>query len=486
SGKARIIDHRPKAVAGTRGPLPRGIRPPPPQLPTPPREALPPPPPPGRSLGGGAARNRTPQQGPPPPPSPPTALPGRPRQPALPRARGAPPPPPGASARPRPAAPPAARGRAFAVLPGPRHTPTQPEAAPPPTAPPQAGGGAGLATPPSSGIRPLPRGIHPPPPLAGGGLGWGQPHTATQPVPRQDARPIVLGVALPLLADAPCSPPSHMSAPEPRSPGWRRRRRWRAWAWSSPRRVRRRAGVRQRRGPGRGGGWRRHWAQPPVAGNNARMQTADVMRAMVLHQPGRPLVHEERPLPQPGPGEVRLRVLACAVCRTNLHVVDGELPHPALPVVPGHEIVGEVEAVGPGVAAPAIGDRVGVGWLGHTCGHCDCCAAGRENLCDAPGFTGYTRDGGFATHAIAEAGFCLPLPAHADPLHTAPLLCAGLIGWRALKAAGDGRTLGLYGFGAAAHLIAQVAIRQGRRVHAFTRPGDTQAQDFARSLGATW
>src|SRR5690606_20503466 len=184
--------------------------------------------------------------------------------------------------------------------------------------------------------------------------------------------------------------------------------------------------------------------------------------------------------------EVRLRVLACAVCRTDLHVVDGELPHPALPRVPGHEIVGVVEATGPGVDAPALGRKVGVGWLGHACGHCDYCAADRENLCDAPGFTGYTRDGGFATHAIADAAFCLPLPAEADPVHTAPLLCAGLIGWRALKAAGPGRDLGLYGFGAAAHLIAQVAIRQGRRVHAFTRPGDTQAQDFARSLGATW
>jgi len=210
------------------------------------------------------------------------------------------------------------------------------------------------------------------------------------------------------------------------------------------------------------------------------------MHAMVLHRPGQPLVRETRPLPAPGPGQVRLRVLACAVCRTDLHVVDGELPHPALPRVPGHEIVGVVEATGPGVDAPALGRKVGVGWLGHTCGHCDYCAAGRENLCDAPGFTGYTRDGGFATHAIAEAGFCLPLPAHADPLHTAPLLCAGLIGWRALKAAGDGRTLGLYGFGAAAHLIAQVAIRQGRRVYAFTRPGDGVAQAFARTLGATW
>ncbi len=209
------------------------------------------------------------------------------------------------------------------------------------------------------------------------------------------------------------------------------------------------------------------------------------MHAMVLHRPGQPLVRETRPLPAPGPGQVRLRVLACAVCRTDLHVVDGELPHPALPLVPGHEIVGEVDATGPGVHGLHPGQRVGVGWLGQTCGHCDYCAADRENLCDAPGFTGYTRDGGFATHAIADAAFCLPLPAEADPVHTAPLMCAGLIGWRALKAAGPGRDLGLYGFGAAAHLIAQVAIRQGRRVHAFTRPGDTRAQDFARALGAT-
>src|SRR5690606_105467 len=208
--------------------------------------------------------------------------------------------------------------------------------------------------------------------------------------------------------------------------------------------------------------WRRHGAAP--CAGEARMPPEGMMHAMVLHRPGQPLVRETRPLPAPGPGQVRLRVLACAVCRTDLHVVDGELPHPTLPVVPGHELVGEVE----------------------TCGHCAYCAADRENLCDAPGFTGYTRDGGFATHAIADAAFCLPLPAEADPVHTAPLMCAGLIGWRALKAAGPGRDLGLYGFGAAAHLIAQVAIRQGRRVHAFTRPGDTQAQDFARSLGATW
>jgi len=210
------------------------------------------------------------------------------------------------------------------------------------------------------------------------------------------------------------------------------------------------------------------------------------MQALVLHQKGKPLALEQRPVPQPGPGQVLLRVLACAVCRTDLHVVDGDLPDPNLPLVPGHEIVGVVQALGPDVSEPAIGQRVGVGWLGHTCGHCRYCLHDRENLCDEPGFTGYTRDGGFATHVLADASFCLPLSASSDPVHTAPLLCAGLIGWRALKAAGPGRNLGLYGFGAAAHLIAQVAIRQGRQVYAFTRPGDGQAQEFARELGASW
>jgi propanol-preferring alcohol dehydrogenase len=212
------------------------------------------------------------------------------------------------------------------------------------------------------------------------------------------------------------------------------------------------------------------------------------MRAMVLHQPGQPLELEERPDPVPGPGELRLRVLACAVCRTDLHVVDGELPHPRLPVVPGHEIVGLVDALGPEVEGWHIGQRVGVPWLGHACGHCRYCGEGRENLCDAPLFTGYTRDGGFATHVVADAAFCLPLSASdQDAVHTAPLLCAGLIGWRALQAAGDeARDLGLYGFGAAAHLIAQVAQHQGRRVYAFTRPGDQAAQRFARTLGAVW
>jgi propanol-preferring alcohol dehydrogenase len=212
------------------------------------------------------------------------------------------------------------------------------------------------------------------------------------------------------------------------------------------------------------------------------------MRAMVLHQPGQPLQLEERADPVPGPGELRVHVLACAVCRTDLHVVDGELPHPRLPLVPGHEIVGVVDALGPGVEGWRIGQRVGVPWLGHTCGHCRYCDEGRENLCDAPAFTGYTRDGGFATHVVAEAAFCLPLSAsEQDAVHTAPLLCAGLIGWRALQAAGsEARDVGLYGFGAAAHLIAQVARHQGRRVYAFTRPGDTAAQRFARSLGAVW
>lgn len=211
------------------------------------------------------------------------------------------------------------------------------------------------------------------------------------------------------------------------------------------------------------------------------------MRAMVLQSPGQPLRLEDRPDPQPSTGEIRLRVRACAVCRTDLHVVDGELPVPRLPIVPGHEIVGVVDRVGPGVHNLQTGQRVGVPWLAHTCGHCPYCLAGRENLCDEPLFTGHGRDGGFATHVIAEASFCLPLDLQLDPVHAAPLMCAGLIGWRSLRSAGDGaKDLGLYGFGAAAHLIAQVATRQGRRVYAFTRPGDTAGQAFARSLGAVW
>jgi len=211
------------------------------------------------------------------------------------------------------------------------------------------------------------------------------------------------------------------------------------------------------------------------------------MRAMVLHEPGQALRLEERPDPEPGPGEVRLRVEACAVCRTDLHVVDGELPLPQLPIVPGHEIVGIVDRLGPGVDTLHAGQRIGVPWLAHTCGNCTHCRLGRENLCDEPLFTGHGRDGGFATHVVADAAFCLPLDLPQDPVHMAPLLCAGLIGWRSLRMAGDdAMNLGLYGFGAAAHLIAQVARHEGRRVYAFTRPGDEVAQAFARSLGAVW
>ncbi len=209
------------------------------------------------------------------------------------------------------------------------------------------------------------------------------------------------------------------------------------------------------------------------------------MRAMILHAPGAPLVMEERPAPEPGPGRLRLRVEACGVCRTDLHVVDGELPDPKLPLAPGHEIVGVVEAIGAGVRGFRIGARVGVPWLGGTCGRCAYCGAGRENLCDDPVFTGYTRDGGYATHAIADAAYCFPMP-DGDPAALAPLLCAGLIGWRALKMAGEARALGVYGFGAAAHIVAQVARAQGRRVFAFVRRGDAQARDFALSLGAVW
>ncbi len=212
------------------------------------------------------------------------------------------------------------------------------------------------------------------------------------------------------------------------------------------------------------------------------------LRAMVLTHIGQPLVLQESALPVPGPGEVRLRVRACGVCRTDLHVVDGELPDVQPPLVPGHEIVGDVDALGDGVAGtgPAIGDRVGVPWLGSTCGRCRYCRGGQENLCDQPQFTGYTRPGGYASHVVARAAFCVPLPAGADPVATAPLLCAGLIGWRALKIAGPATALGLYGFGAAAHLLAQIVRAQGRRVFAFTRPGDVDGQAFARSLGATW
>jgi alcohol dehydrogenase, propanol-preferring len=210
------------------------------------------------------------------------------------------------------------------------------------------------------------------------------------------------------------------------------------------------------------------------------------LRAMLLDRPGSPLRAAEVPDPAPGAGQVLVRVRACAVCRTDLHVVDGELPNPKLPLVPGHEIVGEVLACGPGPAPFAVGEWVGIPWLGHTCGACPYCRAGHENLCDAPGFTGYTLDGGYAELAVAEAAHCFPLPDRYGDAEVAPLLCAGLIGYRSLRMAGDARRLGIYGFGAAAHIVAQVARHQGRELYAFTRPGDAAAQAFARGLGAAW
>jgi propanol-preferring alcohol dehydrogenase len=213
-----------------------------------------------------------------------------------------------------------------------------------------------------------------------------------------------------------------------------------------------------------------------------------IARAMVLEAPGSPLVLRERPLPQPGPGEVRIEVSTCGVCRTDLHLLDAELPDIHYPIVPGHQIVGRVQALGPGVDADTlkIGDRVGVPWLGGTCGHCDYCLHEQENLCDDARFTGYQLDGGYATHCVAQAAYCLPLPETIDDLAVAPLLCGGLIGYRCLRMCGDAKRIGLYGFGAAAHQIAQVAVWQQREVYAFTRAGDTTTQAFARSLGAVW
>src|SRR5690242_936286 len=211
-----------------------------------------------------------------------------------------------------------------------------------------------------------------------------------------------------------------------------------------------------------------------------------IMRAMVLDRPRTPLAMRERPLPAPGTGEILVAVSACGVCRTDLHVVDGDLTNPRLPVVPGHEIVGRVAVLGRGLSGFTVGQRVGVPWLGATCGICPYCRSNRENLCDRPVFTGYTRDGGFASHTVADARYCFPLGEQGDDAEIAPWLCAGLIGWRSYRMAGEGETLGLYGFGAAAHILAQVAKTQGRRVFAFTRKGDRAAQDFARSLGAVW
>ena len=213
----------------------------------------------------------------------------------------------------------------------------------------------------------------------------------------------------------------------------------------------------------------------------------ETMRAMRLHAPGQPLEWEEVTRPQPGPGQVQMRVLACGVCRTDLHVVDGELPDPCLPLVPGHEVVGDVTVLGEGATGVSVGQRVGVPWLGWTCGECNPCRRGQENLCERAEFTGYTRDGGYAEYAVADARYCFPV--HDDDAQaTAPLLCAGLIGYRTWRMAGGERPhrLGIYGFGAAAHILTQLALARGQRVYAFTRSGDDKAQAFARSLGVTW
>ena len=210
------------------------------------------------------------------------------------------------------------------------------------------------------------------------------------------------------------------------------------------------------------------------------------MRAMVLDSPGEPLRVAEVPEPEPGPEEVLLRVHACAVCRTDLHVVEGELSDPKLPLIPGHQIVGTVERVGGRIDGFAVGDRVGVPWLGYTDGSCRYCLTGRENLCDAARFTGYQIDGGYAEYAAADHRFCFPIPAGYPDLRAAPLLCAGLIGYRSLRATVEAERLGLYGFGDAAHIIIQVALHQGRKVFAFTRDGDEERQGFARELGAAW
>jgi len=210
------------------------------------------------------------------------------------------------------------------------------------------------------------------------------------------------------------------------------------------------------------------------------------MHAMVLPAPGTALQLQQRADPVPGDAEIRVRVSACGVCRTDLHVVDGELPGIRYPVIPGHEIVGRVDRLGRNVTSHRLGDRVGIPWLGYTCGVCRFCKNGMENLCDRPLFTGYTRDGGFATHTIADARYAFPLGEEGDDIAIAPLLCAGLIGWRSLVIAGEAERLGIYGFGAAGHIVAQVAIWQGREVYAFTRSTDTAAQEFARNLGAAW
>jgi propanol-preferring alcohol dehydrogenase len=210
------------------------------------------------------------------------------------------------------------------------------------------------------------------------------------------------------------------------------------------------------------------------------------MRAMVLRKPREPLHLTEMPIPQPGPTQVQIQIRACAVCRTDLHVIDGELTQPKLPLIPGHEIVGVVTELGGEVEHFKIGDRVGVPWLGWTCGVCQFCKSERENLCERALFTGYTLDGGYAEYTVADHRFCFPIPAGYSDAEAAPLLCAGLIGYRSLVKTGNARRIGIYGFGAAAHIIAQVAISQGRSIYAFTRSGDDAGQAFAKSLGAVW
>jgi propanol-preferring alcohol dehydrogenase len=216
------------------------------------------------------------------------------------------------------------------------------------------------------------------------------------------------------------------------------------------------------------------------------MKHPDTMTAMVLERPGHPLRRDSLSVPLPGPGQILIRVHACGICRTDLHVTDGELPEPKLPLVLGHEIVGVVVASGKGAERFREGDRIGVPWLGWTCGECFFCRAGRENLCDRPRFTGYQIDGGYAEYTVADERYCFAIPPRFSDAEAAPLLCAGLIGYRALGMAGDAARLGLYGFGAAAHLVAQLAVHQGRQVFAFTREGDAEGQAFARELGAEW
>lgn len=210
------------------------------------------------------------------------------------------------------------------------------------------------------------------------------------------------------------------------------------------------------------------------------------MNAMVLREPLTPLVLMDVPVPEPGSGQIRVRVSACGVCRTDLHLVDGELPNPKLPIIPGHEVVGTVDKLGEGADGFAVGDRVCVPWLGWTDGTCRYCRSGRENLCDNAKFTGYTLDGGYAEYIVADQRYCFHVPAGYSDVEAAPLVCAGLIGYRSYRMAGDARRIGLYGFGASAHIIAQVAVHQGREIYAFTKPGDTHGQEFARSLGAVW